>query len=112
MWACVMQLTAGRINYRQHLLFHLCWPKYLKLTSYHVDDSNEFMLQVVFGQLFLWTAVSFDSGFFGQLFLSTAVSLDSCFGQLFLWTAVLGRCFFGQLFWEAVSLDSCFGQMF
>jgi hypothetical protein len=63
MWACVMQLTADRINYRQHLHFHLCWPKYLKLTSYHVDDSNEFMLQVVFGQLFLWTAVSLDSCF-------------------------------------------------
>ena len=100
-----MQLMAGRIKYRQHLLFHLCWPKYLKLTSCHVDDSNEFMLQVVF-----WAAVL--GGCFGQLFLG------NCFRQLFFaavlgscfWATVLGSCFW-QLFWATV-LDSCFWQLF
>jgi hypothetical protein len=47
-WPCVMQLTAARTKYHKHLLFHLCWPKYLKLTSCHVDDSNEFIVQVMF----------------------------------------------------------------
>jgi hypothetical protein len=41
-------LTAGGIKYHQHLLFPLCWPKYLKLTSCRVDDSNEFMVQIMF----------------------------------------------------------------
>ena len=59
-WPCVMQLTAGRIKYNQHLLFPLCWPKYLKLTSCQVDDNNEFILRVLFwaaGSPVFWTQI-------------------------------------------------------
>ena len=47
-WPCVMQLTAASIKHHQHLLFRLCWPKYLKLTSCYVDGNNELMVQVMF----------------------------------------------------------------